>query len=423
MVNASFLLLLATAKQPANGNNIVPPAAPVGASSPSSSRWSHRTAKRRERTEQVIQSVERQLGGDFSPLSVAIANTNHQDDDVPTLLASEIDWTSIDPALDPIKGGKLRPDSARGARKRSQVEAFVTVLSSLLSATAHRRSNDRNSEHGTTIIDAGSGAGNLAIALAGLVLTNANTKHGGGEGGENSVNVLAVDVNDHALRRLAERADAIPILRPGSVQTLCADIADVRGILAHIPTTNRDVIVVSLHACGAASDMAMNLAFECGAPFVICPCCTAKSLTKRADEKKSNDGPDAAVDVEFDPSASFKRSGATADIEYPRSDWLKKAFMSIDIDVKYSILAKVADVGLGPQTPSEQREQQRRAKKIIELDRLVAASERHGYEVRLLRIQDHDPLLYGKGDLLLGAKQGSVEANVLMNLPVLLKKG
>jgi hypothetical protein len=420
MVNTVFLFLLAATSK--FNDSIVSPDEPAdGASSPQLSRWSRRTAKRRQKTEHLIHSVEQQFGDEYLPSSVALANTipiRQDSDDVPTLLASKIDWTGISPALDPIHGGNLRPGTTRGARKRSQVEAFATVLSSLLSAATSNRS--AASSEGTTIIDAGSGAGNLAIALAGLLTINLNSE-GRGQGEENnSVNVLAVDINNRALERLTERADAMPMLRPGSVQVLCADIAKAGDVLAHVPTTNQNVIVVSLHACGSASDMAMNLAFECGAPFVICPCCTAKSLTKRADEKKSNTNNDGLDDAtaEYDPSASFQRSGATPDIKYPRSDWLKNAFMRMDIDTKYSVLAKVADVGLGPQTPSEQRDHQRRAKKIIELDRLLAASEQHGYDVRLLRIQDHDPLVYGKGDLLLGAKRGSVEAKAIRNLPV-----
>lgn len=84
------------------------------------------------------------------------------------------------------------------------------------------------------------------------------------------------------------------------------------------------------------------------------------------------------------------------------------------LEEKYTLLAKVADIGLGPQTLSQQRQQQARAKKIVELDRLLAASEDHGYDVRLMRIKNHDPLVYSKGDLLIG---GQGIAETLINLP------
>jgi len=138
--------------------------------------------------------------------------------------------------------------------------------------------------------------------------------------------------------------------------------------------------------------------FACNAPFIICPCCTAKSLTKRSDTPTQQS------------SASFIRSGATTDINYPRSTWLRSRLVGQDgneyitMEEHYTTLAKVADVGLGPQTPSQQREHQRRAKHIVEMDRLKYASEEHGYNVSLMRIEGHDPKVYGKGEILLGTK-------------------
>jgi hypothetical protein len=361
------------------------------------SRWQRRTEKRRQRTEELLDSIE--IGTSLSLLpkqpSEELINLH-----IPTLgipQSSRIDWDKIDPDLDPIRGGKLRQGSQRGLRKRAQVEAFHFIVSTILNAQLQCTENSPSSY---TIIDAGCGAGNLAISLGGLSYSS-----------RININVLAVDVNEHALTRLSNRAEAI--LPPEKLETCCADLANYDLISSKInQQSNHSVIVVSLHACGAASDMAMNLAIRCNAPFIICPCCTAKSLTKRLateiDKRKT-----------FDLSASFQRSGASSDIEYPRSKWLMDKLHNSDavdntLEEKYTLLAKVADVGLGPQTPSQQRQQQARAKKIVELDRLLAASEEHGYDVRLMRISDHDPLVYGKGDLLIGGKD---IAEILMNLP------
>eukprot|EP00985_Skeletonema_marinoi_P026348 scaffold20345_cov204-Skeletonema_marinoi.AAC.14 len=349
------------------------------------SRWQRRTEKRRQRTEELLNSIELQ--------SEKLNNLK-----IPTLSipqSSAIDWDEIDPELDPIRGGKLRQGSQRGLRKRAQVEAFHFVVSAILNAQLQCT---KNSPSGVTIIDAGCGAGNLGVSLAGLSYSSGI-----------NIKVLAVDVNEHALARLSNRADAI--LSPEKLETFCADLANYDLILSKIPT-NHSVIVVSLHACGAASDMAMNLAIRCNAPFILCPCCTAKSLTKRSPsntEKRTT----------FDLSASFQRSGASADIEYPRSKWLMgklhdTGVVDMATEDKYTLLAKVADIGIGPQTLSQQRQQQARAKKIVELDRLLAASEGHGYDVRLMRIRDHDPLVYSKGDLLIGGKD---IAETLINLP------
>jgi hypothetical protein len=84
-----------------------------------------------------------------------------------------------------------------------------------------------------------------------------------------------------------------------------------------------------------------------------------------------------------------------------------------DFDCYYSILAKVADVGLGPQTPSQQRVHQRRAKRIVELDRAMRAVEQHEYNVHLMRLPDDDPWGYGKGEVMIGLPHGSAAASRL----------
>jgi len=424
----------------------------------SSSRWQRRTAKRRQRTEELLHSVE--IGGlpVLPPLSVpsAASKSLFQTMDLgitPTLNippASIITWDTIHSELDPMKGGKIIAENScnnnnniRGTRKRGQVQAFHFILSSILNASYNAKTSQSGSGgvEGVTIIDAGCGAGNLAIALAGLLRFPTNNY------GMN-LNILAVDVNEEALNRLSQRvAQATTLENTHSQQfipsqsritTCCADLANYEYIQSHIPS-HHDVIVVSLHACGAASDMAMNLAYQCNnAPFVICPCCTAKSLTRRDVNKViSNDGNNSIYNTDeqgkqnqqffINPQASYHRSGATPDILYPRSNWLTTKLLSSassNRDDGYALLAKVADVGLGPQTSTQQREQQRRAKRIIELDRLMSASERqYGYDTRLMRIQDQDDdprvYSYGKGEVLLGALKGSLASNVMLRLPSL----
>ena len=53
---------------------------------------------------------------------------------------------------------------------------------------------------------------------------------------------------------------------------------------------------------------------------------------------------------------------------------------------------------------------------IVEMDRLKYAAEQYGYSVRLMRIDGdhHDPLLYGKGDILLAsAPRGAFSVDTL----------
>lgn len=247
------------------------------------------------------------------------------------------------------------------------------------------------------------------------------------------MHILAVDINEVALDFLSQRAAAS--LNLNIVQTLCADLSEHERILSHIPIDN-DVVVMSLHACGAASDYAMDLAYRCKASFIVCPCCTAKSLTRR----DTNNGDTTTSSWLL---SSSQRSSSSVDIEYPRSVWLRDRLSSMqrqvstlidteDVDNNvivaeevidsgsvddygdyYSILAKIADVGLGPQTPSKQRVHQRCAKRVGHLDRAMRAVEQHGYVVHLVRLPDDDPWGYGKGEVMMGMPHVCVAASRL----------
>jgi hypothetical protein len=371
------------------------------------SRWSKRTSKRRARTENLLSKIS--LPPSFIVEGIADdgldkMNKGIESLRIPMLDAPMLEWsssssttsnTAVDPIYDPQQGGKLQADTPRALRKRRQVEAFAHVVSQLLPSNTGTDSR-------STIVDAGSGAGNLSIPLAGLV------QH-------ENCHICAVDVNEMALSRLTDRGALLPNDVGSRISTLCADLAT-----ATLP--NDTVLVCSLHACGAATDMAIRLATSRNVPFCVSPCCTAKVVTQRQPLNQ------------YGPLASSQRSAAPADICYPRSQWLRSNLISVEqesIDIDddssqnnnnaytspeeyYEVLARTADVGLGPQTPLEQRTHQRLAKYAIELDRLVAASEQHGYHVQLFRLRDHEE--YGKSEMLLGAPAGSFAAKAIANL-------
>ena len=75
----------------------------------------------------------------------------------------------------------------------------------------------------------------------------------------------------------------------------------------------------------------------------VSPCYTTKALTRQ-------------YSASYGPSTSFQRSGSPAGMAYARSSWLR---YSLSSPSDYAVLAEVADVGLGPQTTSAQREHQR----------------------------------------------------------------
>lgn len=394
---------------------------PVDVPMEQKSRWAQRTAKRRLKTESILSTIDVP-----SPIfQEKVLNTLQ----IPILDAPVFDWDTIDSSFDPQKGGKLKANSLRAIRKRAAIEAFTCIAKALLHSS---KNNDTEfNEETITIVDAGSGAGNLAIPLAGLLHQYSNLAM--------PLNMLAIDVNPLALDRLSKRWDSYikdffnstnvagQTEAKVTVTTLCADLAQ-QSILP-----KETGAIFSLHACGAATDMAIRLATSNNIPFVISPCCIGKITTQRVsprarvhvrgiyDNDDSND-----INSKISEAASFQRSGAPKDITYPRSDWLLENLSSStseldelkEIKGKFSLLAKIADMGLGPQSSIEQVEHQRVAKMIIEMDRLMCVAENNSYEVRLMKLKNHDG--YGKTELLLGAPIDSKAANVIRNLPVVV---
>ncbi len=150
-----------------------------------SSRWQHRTAKRRQRTEELLHYIE-DGGLPLLPLvSVAPSAKSEQSSlatigigMIPTLEIPHpaiIDWDTIHPDLDPMHGGKINQiadgggklqrntaNRMRGLRKRGQVQAFHFILSSILSAYLAKPSS-AGEVRGVTIIDAGAVLGTLRL--------------------------------------------------------------------------------------------------------------------------------------------------------------------------------------------------------------------------------------------------------------------
>ena len=261
-----------------------------------------RTARRRQRTEALLSSIP-------LPPGIPSWETKVLHD------APAIDWEKFPALLDPQRGGKLRRGTPRALRKRRAVEAFVHLSRGLLMGDGSASGSEQCECRGV-IVDAASGAGNLSIPLSRLLGCKTT--------------VLAIDVNEVALHRLKER-DA-------SVKVLCADLAadiDLERFGASM--------VVSLHGCGAATDMAIRLATRNRLPFVVSPCCTAKAVVGRTY------GPQLRATAGIGSRMSSEhRSGAPSDVVYPRSAWLASALTehldgNDDIEGAYATIAKVAD--------------------------------------------------------------------------------
>jgi SAM-dependent methyltransferase len=382
-------------------------------------KYARRRRKVATKTDQIIDSILLKLKDNNNDKNNDDDGNDNNDEDedliinissqTPILHAPSLDWSSCPEEIDPMLGGKIRMGTQRGERKRAAVETFLTVVQTIIlgKEIVDDDDDDNNNKpvnnNKNVIADLGCGAGNLSIPLA-WWLNKMNHK------------ILGVDINGQALTMLQKRAHNLGI----DIETLQVDLLTLTSDDDSNNQLYNCAAVVSLHACGAASDLSMSAAVRNNIPFVISPCCIGKISTQRissATVHKTGMMPPIQV------LSSAERSGApSAMISYPRSSWLNEA-VSLE---EYQMLAAAADYGVGGESSKEKEEvvdeqevaRRRRckiSKKIIEIDRLQWAKE-NGYYIRLLDIPRIGPL-YPKRELLLGAKEGSIAALRISQLP------
>lgn len=297
--------------------------------------------------------------------------------EVEVLDAPELDWKKVPWNIDPIRGGGLKKGSLRGARKQAQVEAILYVLSTLMNG-------DSSTNRIKVVADLGSGAGNLSLPL-GWFLQNMNTK------------ILAVDINPLAIERLKKRADEVGV----EVETAIKDLEECSVVTGDFDVLEECEVVVSLHACGAASDLAIEAAVLREVPFIVSPCCIGKAnLVRRSSETPS--------------LVSSQRSSAPERFTYPRSKELETFCSQNSILADYPLIITAADYSIGKNDDAEYLQRGRAAKRVVELDRLKWAEEKGDYYTRVVDIPRLG--LYPKKELLLGAKRGSPAAYRLSQL-------
>jgi SAM-dependent methyltransferase len=288
--------------------------------------------------------------------------------------------------------------TARGGRKREQVEAFAFALRAF------------NLPAGSTVVDCGSGSGHLSLPLAALFPR---------------LHVVSLDFKAGSVRRLASRAAAAGL---GNVDAVAGRIETYGG---------RCDAVVALHACGAASDAALRLAARHRAPFAVSPCCVGKlqllapnaffaaahahAATADAADASAAGAAAAAAAAEGPwAAASAPESAPESAGPAPQSAWLRRqlapgAFASIAKAADDPAAAAEASTrggrkAVGASAPEEEEAAARRAawvrcrraKAVVELDRLVAAQEASGGGPlgTLYAVQGKHMGVYPKNDLL-----------------------
>ena len=150
-------------------------------------------------------------------------------------------WASVPASVDPARGGGLDP-AARGARKRWQIESLYTLLSSALGAA----------DAPLNIVDFGAGSGNCSLALAALLPR---------------CHFTLVDRNPRAVAIANERARAAGLTNVDAVAAT-AEAFDAAALEIDV--------VLAVHACGAASDDALEQALRLRCSYVLVPCCVGK---------------------------------------------------------------------------------------------------------------------------------------------------
>eukprot|EP00536_Pseudo-nitzschia_multiseries_P004260 jgi/Psemu1/187644/e_gw1.70.43.1 len=238
-----------------------------------------------------------------------------------------------------------------------RVENFVSILWDRLSSytTDETNGNSNGNEFDFTVVDFGSGSGNLCLALAPyfsrvrFVLVDKKpyplklVERRANEAGLKNVQTLQYsfspsNLDDFAIPSISTTKDDL-FLPPGTTVE-----QSTKSFYPQTPSKMFD-IAIGLHCCGSFTDMVMSLAKSRGADCIVCPCCNGAMTSK-----------------------------TTCGYQYPRSSYIGK-FMNQD---EYLSMSKAAeDSGIYE------------AKCLIEYDRALWANE-NGYRVQLLKMSPED---------------------------------
>lgn len=331
----------------------------------------------------------------------------------------KIDWANVPAPVDPVGGGGLKTKSSvladRGARKRLQAESFFQVAFPLLGSNTQLLPTDSVSKK-FKVVDFGCGTGNLTIPLGYFLHTSSLP-----------VEVVGVDMKGSSIDRLNARVEVanLGVAGPDVVRGVVGRIEEVvisgvdhRGRADKAGTCLENVaMVVSLHACGVATDLTIAQALLAKVPFVVSPCCIGKI--------KFGDGTGTVADASEAPSAACTvcgyectwQEGLVGDTPaakmvrgsgLPRSAFVRK-LVSTDEFLKVVRRADSDHAG-GNISQAEGAEESKirdhaaRCKALVEIDRCLFAAEVGGYRVALLKLTGHEH--FAKSDLMVGVPPG-----------------
>ncbi|GAB5368597.1 hypothetical protein AAMO2058_001333100 [Amorphochlora amoebiformis] len=167
-----------------------------------------------------------------------------------------IKWSDIPPSTNPrLSSRRMSIGTPRGERKIESVEAFGWALRKIRDYITDREPHITPLQP-LTVVDAGSGTGNLVLPLAASGILPKDTTW------------IAIDFKPNSIKILNDRANSSDLLKRDGER------GGVVGVVGRIEDyTGPCHVVLSLHACGDATDAALDLAQKSNAPFIASPCC------------------------------------------------------------------------------------------------------------------------------------------------------
>lgn len=291
-------------------------------------------------------------------------------------------WQSIPPEMDVAQkrgsdGVETLPGTLpidRVERKRQQVLNMVVFAAPLIHEGILQKQSHPSKKQSErfTVVDfcCGSGWQSLPLAYA-----------------FPSASFILIDCKERSLDVAKERA-------------LRAGLSNVKTLLLSIENFKEPFdLGIALHACGQASDIAIEKCVSHGAAFVVAPCCVGKVQSRALYTTVDNSQPMKSKGHSADLSGNNKLDPGIRQLTYPRS----ALFRSNISRPQYDAVAKAADFGHGGFDNNSRKakwsRERRVAKSIVEWDRGMSTREK-GYHVYLSRMEP--PSCTPKNDVLVG---------------------
>ncbi|XP_047142525.1 glutathione S-transferase C-terminal domain-containing protein isoform X1 [Hydra vulgaris] len=164
------------------------------------------------------------------PLIYDLLETNCISPEIKNLKSQSIEWDKIPTDLNPSQGD-LNPE--RALRKRQQIENMISLITPVLKS-------------GDKVVDFCSGGGHLGIVVAYL---------------RKDCTVFLIENKEESIERAKAR---IKELR----------LTNIYLLLSNFEYFDKPFnIGISLHACGSATDLVLDMCIKKKASFIVCPCC------------------------------------------------------------------------------------------------------------------------------------------------------